>query len=319
VQWEPSLVDAALAGATVILAFFLVAMVRLAILDWLTERQSGRAWSAIGTGAEEVATAPVVEEPEHPYAPALPDPAVSAILRAHRHAVPLSPTKAVPDAGNAAPGVGALQDVPQGALLPGTSFVVASTHAGGLDDAVAALSNGVGDHGENRREARKVFHSVAPATAAIGCKLRRQFSSHLATQVRLVANAGWSGSALRVLAVPVKIISDIVTTGQGEKEPPCGKTSPDPLLNGRTPGPFTERVAGHAAPARTGRHRDLAKSLDPAAVAEARRQIVALAEALARQAAREDDAAENAREGSRSPQDLPAEELPSPVAKDDTD
>jgi hypothetical protein len=61
----------------------------------------------------------------------------------------------------------------------------------------------------------------------------------------------------------------------------------------------------------------LAKSLDPAAVAGARRQIVALAEALARQAAREDDAAENAKERSRSPQDTPAEELPSGDAKDD--
>jgi hypothetical protein len=63
----------------------------------------------------------------------------------------------------------------------------------------------------------------------------------------------------------------------------------------------------------------LAKSLDPAAVAEARRQIVSLAEVLARQAAREDDAAENAEERSRSPQDMAAEELPCPVAKDDTD
>jgi hypothetical protein len=34
-QWEPGLVDAALVGATVVLAFFLVAMVRLAVLDWL--------------------------------------------------------------------------------------------------------------------------------------------------------------------------------------------------------------------------------------------------------------------------------------------
>jgi hypothetical protein len=149
--------------------------------------------------------------------------------------------------------------------------------------------------------------------------VRRQFSPRLTTQVRLVANAGWPGSALRVLGVPVKIVSDIVITAQGKKEPPCGETSPYPLVNGRTSGPFAARIAGHAAPARSRLHRDLAESLDPAAVAEARRQIVALAEALARQAAREDDAAENARERSRSPQDMPAEELPSPVAKDDTD
>jgi hypothetical protein len=122
-----------------------------------------------------------------------------------------------------------------------------------------------------------------------------------------------------VLGVPVKIVSDIVVTAQGKKGPPCGETSPHPPVDGRTSYPSTARIAGHAAPARSRLHRDLAKSLDPAAAAEARRQIVALAEALARQAAREDDAAENARERSRPQQDMPAEELPSPAAKDDTD
>ena len=63
-QWEPGLIDAALAGAAVILALFLVAMVRLAILDWLAERWSCRAWTVIGAHADEVATAPVVEGPE---------------------------------------------------------------------------------------------------------------------------------------------------------------------------------------------------------------------------------------------------------------
>jgi hypothetical protein len=147
--------------------------------------------------------------------------------------------------------------------------------------------------------------------------IRRQLSPNLTAQVRLVANAGWPGSALRVLGVPVKIVSDIVVTAQGKKEPPRGKTSPQPLLNGRTSGLSTTRIAGHAAPARSRLHRGLAKGLDPATAAEARRQIVALAEALARQAAREDDAAENAKERPRSPQDVPAEELPSGDAKDD--
>lgn len=58
VQWELGLVDAALAGAALILALFLVAMVRLAIFDWLAERRSRRAWTAIGARADEVATAP---------------------------------------------------------------------------------------------------------------------------------------------------------------------------------------------------------------------------------------------------------------------
>src|SRR5262245_7321630 len=106
VQWEPSLVDAALAGATVILAFFLVAMVRLAILDWLAERQSRRAWTAIGAHADEVAAAAVGEgreQSDHAYAPVPHALAVWDILRAHRHAIPLSPTDPVPDAGSPAP------------------------------------------------------------------------------------------------------------------------------------------------------------------------------------------------------------------------
>jgi hypothetical protein len=159
------------------------------------------------------------------------------------------------------------------------------------------------------------LHSVAPATATV----RRQFSPRIATQIRLVANAGWSGSALRVLGVPVKIVSDIAITAQGKKEPPCGETSPHPLVNGRTSGRFAARIAGHAPPARSRLHRDLAESLDPAAAGEARRQIVALAETLARQAAREDDAAEHGEEGERSPPEATAEQSPSRSAKDDTD
>jgi hypothetical protein len=123
-----------------------------------------------------------------------------------------------------------------------------------------------------------------------------------------------------VLGVPVKIVSDIVVTAQGnKKEPPCGETSPHPPLNGRTSAPLAARIAGHAAPARSRLYRDQAKSLDPAAAAEARRQIVALAEALARQAAREDDAAEHGEEGERSPPEAAAEQSPSRGAKDDTD
>ncbi|HEY7548726.1 MAG TPA: hypothetical protein VH913_04315 [Hyphomicrobiaceae bacterium] len=122
-----------------------------------------------------------------------------------------------------------------------------------------------------------------------------------------------------MLGVPVKIVSDTVITAQGKKEQPCGETSPHPLVNGRTSGPFAARIADHAAPARSRQHRNLAKSLDPAAVAEARRQIVALAEALARQAAREDDAAEHGEEGERSPPEAAAEQSPSLSAKDDTD
>ena len=312
-QWEPGLLDAALVGATLILAFLLVAMVRLAVLDWLAERQSRRAWTAIGARAdEEVAAAALVEGPDqgdHAYATIARDPAVWAILRAHRHAVPLIPTEVAPE-------VGPLPRV-QDALPLGATPAAASRHPAdkGGDDAVVAPGNEADGHDEIHWEARKGFRSVAPAAATI----RRQLGPVLTTQVGLAANAAWPGSALRVLGVPVKIVSDIVVTAQGKKEPPCGEASPPPQLDGRTPGRVPARVAGHAAPTRSRLRRDLAKRLDQAAAAEARRQIVALAEALARQAAREDDAAENARERSRSPQAMRAEELPSQPAKDDAD
>ncbi len=118
-----------------------------------------------------------------------------------------------------------------------------------------------------------------------------------------------------MLGVPAKVVSDIVITAQGKKEPPCGENSPHPLVNGRTSGRFAARIAGRTAPARSRLHRDLAKSLDPAAAAEARRQIVAMAEALARQAAREGGAAEHGEEGERSPPEAAAEQSPSRSAK----
>jgi hypothetical protein len=51
---------------------------------------------------------------------------------------------------------------------------------------------------------------------------------------------------------------------------------------------------------------------------EAQRQLIALAEALARQAAHEDDAAERLAERSRSPPGVPVEILPGGGGKEDT-
>jgi hypothetical protein len=55
---------------------------------------------------------------------------------------------------------------------------------------------------------------------------------------------------------------------------------------------------------------------EPAAAPEARRQVVALVEILARPAAGEDDAAEAAEEHSRSPPDVLAEQSPPRCAKE---
>jgi hypothetical protein len=55
---EPGFGEAALAVAAVTIAVLLVAMVRLAILDWRAEKQSRRAWTAIA-GIAELATPPL--------------------------------------------------------------------------------------------------------------------------------------------------------------------------------------------------------------------------------------------------------------------
>jgi hypothetical protein len=141
----------------------------------------------------------------------------------------------------------------------------------------------------------------------------------LATRALRIVNGGaWNdaGSSLRVIGVPVKIISDIVVVGQGKNgrtdtEPPPGA----PLGGGPIrAGPVTS-IAGSTAASPTRHHRH---QTDPTALAAARRQVIALAEALARAAAREDDAAEQREERSRSPPDSPAEQSPSRGAKDDT-
>ena len=319
VQWEPGFGEAALAVTAVTIAVLLVAMVRLAILDWRAEKQSRRAWTAIA-GIAELATPPPLEALERssgdPYAPAPHNPALSRILRAHRHVVPVSLAEPVPSIPSADAGAEPLRSVPQSAPLSAAALLPASHPAdnGGAD--AASAHGDAAERDEILKEVGQSFHSAAPAPAAT--KVLRQLGPRLATQVRRVANAAWPGSyrAVRVLGVPVEIVSDIVV-GQGDKGPSDGGNSPRTRFNGGTAQEGTAGIVGSATPVRSGPHRDLANSHDPTTAAEARRKIVALAEALARQAAREDDAAENAKERSRSPQDTPAEELPSGDAKDD--
>jgi hypothetical protein len=111
-------------------------------------------------------------------------------------------------------------------------------------------------------------------------------------QGRRVADTTWRGAdrTVQVPGIPIRIVSDIVVVGHGENGLPPDDP-PHQLGNGSITEPF--------APA-----------------AHARRQILALAEALARQAAREDDAAEAAEERSRSP-GAQAEQSPSRRDKDD--
>ena len=277
IEWAPRLVDGMVAGAAVILASLLAGMVRMAVLDWLAERRSRRAWTAIGARPDDLAISPVVDAPDqrdHPYVPAPPDAAVWDILRAHRHAVPLGAVGPEFDAGSTDAGVDPLPCGPQDSLLPCAAFIAEANPADEIrDKAASALADRVGLRRDD--------------------KVRRRRRVRFATEARRVANATWPSPrrGLRVLGVPITIVSDIVVVGQGEKEPPPSDP-PRQQLNGSMTRPSS-------------------------AVAEARRQVVALAEALARQAAREDDAAEAAKEHSRSPPDAQAEQSPLRGTKDE--
>ena len=159
-------------------------------------------------------------------------------------------------------------------LLPCAAFIAEANPADEIrDKAASALADRVGLRRDD--------------------KVRRRRRVRFATEARRVANATWPSPrrGLRVLGVPITIVSDIVVVGQGEKEPPPSDP-PRQQLNGSMTRPSS-------------------------AVAEARRQVVALAEALARQAAREDDAAEAAKEHSRSPPDAQAEQSPLRGTKDE--
>jgi hypothetical protein len=155
----------------------------------------------------------------------------------------------------------------------------------------------------------------APITLADGRKHQKRLGARAACQLRLVANAQQWGtlpdfdrrSAGQV--VPLKIVSDIVVVGQGDQRSTDGE--PPPCAE---PGNGTFRAGanvGEHLRARTG-------SFQPEISFEAKRQLVALAEALARQAAREDEEAERLAERSRSPPDAPAEDSTSRSEKEDT-
>jgi hypothetical protein len=319
VQLEPGLGEAALAVAAVTINVLLVAMVRLAILDWRAEKQSRRAWTAIA-GIAELATPPPLEALEgssgDPYAPAPHNPALWHMLRAHRHVVPVSHTEPVPIIPSADAGAEPLRSAPQSAPLSPAALLPASHPAdnGGAD--AASAHRDAAERDEILKEVGQSFHSAAPAPAAT--KVLRQLGPRVATQVRRVANAAWPGSyrAVRVLGVPVEIVSDIVV-GQGDKGPSDGGNSPRTRFNGGTAqeGHRWHCWLGHASTKRT--TPGLGQQPGPDNRSRGTTQDRRSGRGLARQAAREDDAAENAKERSRSPQDTPAEELPSGDAKDD--
>ena len=313
-----SAATATVAGVTVAFAGLLAAAIGLVVMDWLADVRSRAAWTAVSVGALGVSLVVEREQADHVYAPAAPNEAVQAVLRAHRYAVPrlavepVDETEHQRDQNRAEPAQ--LCCAPQTQAAGPVGHPVA-WHPGG-----AEIIGGGAEHGQNGRSADAertrrawtVVHSLVPVVSTTRRKREFHYGSRVVKQLRRIDNArageAWqgSGSSLWVAGIPIEIVSDIVVLGQHQNGSDGGKPSPDAQFNGGPSiraGPSTS-IAGSKTRSRTRYHPNQIGSFDPTALVEAQRQVLAQPETLARQAANEDDAAEQLEERSRSPPDI---------------
>ena len=289
--------EVALAVASLAAAIMLVAAVGLAAVDWRTETKVRGDWGAIGKMAN-VMPAPVgAPVPrDEVYAPAVYDDALCSLFRAHR--LVRSPVNtdgnlgAVRAVGRTSGDRDAITE-PQTIGMTGEPAVNAITlaRAGTLD--------------RTKHDLQRAPHARAPSVLATQRRDQRHVSVRRATRVRLVVNArpweAWSDSDQRptLPGLPTKFVSNIIVLGN--QRPTDGGRLPSAKPSDSI---FTAGSNGGHHP------RGRINSLQPEVSFEAKRQLIALAEALARQAAREEEAAEPLAERSRSPPDVPAEISP---------
>jgi hypothetical protein len=264
------------------------------------------------------------------------DDALCAVFRAYRHVAPSSAPKPVVDIQSADGAAGTLLPVYSNAG-PAAAMPVACGVS--EDERTGTVGGSVVGVVASRRVATAAEHDAQEALrvrAPIGLvavqnkpwQLKVMSANRRAAgRTRLAANdgplAGWPGSdqIWAPRTVPIKIVSDIIILGQGNRRQAGGEPAPSALPGGSIPSTGVSArtsIVASTAPDRRQRPRAAIKSLQPEVSFEAQRQLIALAEALARQAAREDDAVERLAERSRSPPDVPVEILPGGGAKEDT-
>ncbi len=326
--------EAALTTAIMTVATMLAAAVGLAVADWLDETKSRKDWAAMGIATDDLALSaavPATVQADQLYPPMANDDALCAVLRAYRHAAASNTPEPVIDIRSADGVVGTLMSGASNALPPAAVPLVERTcTVGGLVDAIASREGG--RTRQAKHEAQEGFCDRAPIGLIAVLNKPRQLkvmsaNRHAAGRTRLAANggplAGWPGSdqIWAPRTVPIKIVSDIIILGQGKRRQSGGEPPPSALPGGSIPStgvPARTSIVASTAPDRRQRPRAAIKSLQPGVCFEAQRQLIALAQALARQAAREDDAAERAIERSRSPPDVLVEILPGGGAREDT-
>ena len=316
-------VDAALMIALIAIATMLVAAVGLVAADWWAEIKSRNAYAAIGVASDDLITPPVVQATNQLYPPAVDNEALWAVLRANRHAPRSVALKTVSDMWSADVRVDTWTQVRKNALPTTSASVVGAipedertSAVGGSVAAVAATGRVAVAAKHDAQEGLRVRAAIGlTAFRSTPWRHNRMGVNWSIDRIQLVANDGpWlvlrgSDQRLALHTVPNRIVSDVIILGQGKRRPPGGEPPPCTPC-GNVPGtgvPMRTGVVASTAPDRRHHLRAATKSLQPKVSFEAQRQLMALAEALARQAAREDDAAERLTERSRSPPDIAIE------------
>jgi hypothetical protein len=317
--WADWAETAVMTGPTLAVAALLAAMIRLLVMDWWAEIRSHEDWAAI---AVEVTTATLAEHRDqggHLYQPTVCDEAVHAVLRAYRHAVPRQWVERAADIGNThdrdETGLSHSTGLRESSEAVSIGPPLSDSNDVGGELAEALDPSTIGTDASVMRQGWRAVHALAPVTSASRSKCHVRRALRFATPVRRIVNAGagytWngSGSRLRAAGIPIKIVADIVVLGQNQNRSDGSNPSPGApgaQFNGGPSiraGPSTS-TAGSTPRSRTRQQPNRNSSPDPTALVETQAQV------LPRQAAREDDAAEQLEERSLSPPDVAVSRRP---------
>ena len=308
--WGDGLTMAALTAAILAVVSLFAGAVWLSISDWMAEVRGRVTWTGIGAVTDECSSVPLVDapDPDDLYPHAVGNETVRAVLHAHRRSIPAS---AVEDVTGMEGTDGRAASLPSVASIAQVTSVRSGADSSATDSAtrpMGTLAIGVAlrvvsSVNKTGSDARKSSRTIASAVAPSGSKER---GANVTARSRRTVNGswgdGWSESCPRpgVMGLPIRIVSNIFVRAQAENGPLDEERMPRPKLDSSRirAGPST---AGSTCPAGNRARHQTCKELDSIGCTEAKRQVIALAEALARQAAREDDAAEHAAERSVGP------------------
>lgn len=316
--WGGGWATVALASAILAVVSMLAGTVWLCLAGWMAEVRSRSAWTANGIVTDECSSVPLnrPDQQDRLYPRAtLDNQAVWAVLRAHRHSIPSNAVETVTDMAGTDVWVAAVPSVPSMTELAGAAAYGAEPIStdNGCDPtqtpAVGTALRVVSADSRPALQVRKAFPSRVTVMATRGSKARPDCGARLAIRARRIASGSqadaWPNSypTVRVMGLPIKITSNIIVRAQGDDGLIDGERLARPKLDSdriRAGPSATASIAGSTGPAASRERHGISKRLDATTSAEAKRQVIALAEALARQAAREDDAAEHVAERSAS-------------------